>query len=320
MPVTCTGWAGWDTSDTWEVSETCDVSEGWETSDTGSTWLLPDSVDDETGSTVPLLAVREEVFPTSPWDAQAVTPQISSSTARVTDRMPSHVFFDFLPSICFPPKRPKFPSFQQNTIFRLKLQTLFRYSSGFPAGHSKGICFSGGQTRKNKEKRKTMQPCFVVIDYQQDFVAGPQGFPAARALEPILAERIRRYRAAGGAVLFTLDTGGSSTPLPPKTLGRTLYGRVEQEKRREDLCFVKDTFGSAALLDHLRRTSYASIELAGVVSHLCVLANGILARTACPQTPIWVDPACVASPERELEQAALNILQKIHIRMGTPLS
>lgn len=165
-----------------------------------------------------------------------------------------------------------------------------------------------------------MQPCLIVIDYQQDFVAGPQGFPAAKALEPVLAERIRRYRAAGGAVLFTLDTGGSSTPLPPKALGRTLYGRVEQEKRREDLCFVKDTFGSAALLDHLRRTTYASIELAGVVSHLCVLANGILARTACPQTPIWVDPACVASPERELEQAALDILQQIHIRMGTPLS
>lgn len=124
----------------------------------------------------------------------------------------------------------------------------------------------------------------------------------------------------GGAVLFTLDTGGSSTPLPPKTLGHTLYGRVEQEKQREDLCFVKDTFGSAALLDHLRQANYPSIELAGVVSHLCVLANGILARTACPQTPIWVDPACVASPERELEQAALDILQQIHIRMGTPLS
>lgn len=100
-----------------------------------------------------------------------------------------------------------------------------------------------------------MQPCFVVIDYQQDFVAGPQGFPAARALEPVLVERIRRYRAAGGAVLFTLDTGGSSTPLPPKTLGRTLYGRVEQEKQREDLCFVKNTFGSAALLDHLRQAN-----------------------------------------------------------------
>lgn len=119
---------------------------------------------------------------------------------------------------------------------------------------------------------------------------GPQGFPAAKALEPVLVERIGRYRAAGGAVLFTLDTGGSSTPLPPKTLGHTLYGRVEQEKQREDLCFVKDTFGSAALLDHLRQANYPSIELAGVVSHLCVLANGILARTACPQTPIWVDP------------------------------
>ena len=154
------------------------------------------------------------------------------------------------------------------------------------------------------EKREKMHPCLIVIDYQQDFVAGPQGFEEAKALEP---------------VLFTLDTGGSSRPVPPKALGRTLYGRVEQEKRREDLCFVKDTFGSAALFDHLRQTPYPSIELGGVVSHLCVLANGVLARTACPETPIWLDPACVASPERELEQAALEILQQIHIRMGTPL-
>ena len=169
------------------------------------------------------------------------------------------------------------------------------------------------------EKREKMHPCLIVIDYQQDFVAGPQGFEEAKALEPVLIGKIRAYRAAGGTVLFTLDTGGSSRPVPPKALGRTLYGRVEQEKRREDLCFVKDTFGSAALFDHLRQTPYPSIELAGVVSHLCVLANGVLARTTCPETPIWLDPACVASPERELEQAALEILQQIHIRMGTPL-
>ena len=161
------------------------------------------------------------------------------------------------------------------------------------------------------------QRVLVVIDMQNDFITGSLGTKEAQA---IVEKVCRKIRGFDGEVLFTLDTGGSSTPLPPKALGRTLYGRVEQEKRREDLCFVKDTFGSAALLDHLRRTSYASIELAGVVSHLCVLANGILARTACPQTPIWVDPACVASPERELEQAALDILQQIHIRMGTPLS
>ena len=164
-----------------------------------------------------------------------------------------------------------------------------------------------------------MQPCLIVIDYQQDFVAGPQGFAAARALEPVLVEKIRAYRAAGGRVIFTLDTGGSSTPLPPKALGRTLYGRVEEEKRKEDLCFIKDTFGSAALFDHLREVKYRSIELAGVVSELCVLANGVLARTACPETEIWVDPKGVASPEKGLEQAALEILKGMHIRWGTAL-
>lgn len=165
-----------------------------------------------------------------------------------------------------------------------------------------------------------MHPCLIVIDYQQDFVAGPQGFEQAKRLEPKLVEKIRRYRAAGGTVLFTLDTGGSSRPLPPKALGRTLYGRVEQQRRREDLCFVKDTFGSKALFDHLRQTAYSSLELAGVVSHLCVLANGVLARTACPQAEIWLDPACTASPDPALHQAALKILQEMHLRLGSPLN
>lgn len=164
-----------------------------------------------------------------------------------------------------------------------------------------------------------MDPCLIVIDYQQDFVAGPQGFEEAKALEPVLIARIRAYRAAGGTVLFTLDTGGSSTPVPPKALGQTLYRKVEQEKRREDLCFVKDTFGSATLFDHLRQANYSSIELAGVVSHLCVLANGVLARTACPQAEIWVDPAAIASPQPKLEQAALEMMQEMHIRIGKAL-
>lgn len=164
-----------------------------------------------------------------------------------------------------------------------------------------------------------MQPCLIVIDYQQDFVAGPQGFAQARGLEPLLIAKIRTYRAAGGAVLFTLDSGGSSRPVPPKALSRTLYGKVEQEKRPEDPVFYKETFGSGALYRHLQQASYASLELAGVVSHLCVLANAVLARTACPGTAIWVDPGCVASPDPVLHRASLEILAQMHIQKGCPL-
>ncbi len=123
-----------------------------------------------------------------------------------------------------------------------------------------------------------MHPCLIVIDYQQDFVAGPQGFEEAKALEPVLIEKIRAYRAAGGTVLFTLDTGGSSRPVPPKAFRpHPLRPGGAGKAAGGSLCFVKDTFGSAALFDHLRQTPYPSIELAGVVSHLCVLANGVLA-------------------------------------------
>lgn len=162
-----------------------------------------------------------------------------------------------------------------------------------------------------------MVPCLIVVDYQQNFVLGPHGFPAARALEPRLAARIQAYRQAGGRVIFTLDQGGSCRPGRP--LEGSLLELVQRERRKEDLLFFKKTFGSAGLYRHLEGSRYLWLELAGVVSHLCVLANAVLARTACPQTPIWVDRDCVASPDPALQQAAFEIMAQMHLRQGSPL-
>ena len=115
-----------------------------------------------------------------------------------------------------------------------------------------------------------MKRCLIVVDYQNDFVTGSLGFPEAAALEPRIAQKIRQYRADGGAVLFTFDTHNEdylSTQegryLPVEhcirsTDGHRLYGQIADLMQEEDPCFYKDVFGSGALYEHLKATPYES--------------------------------------------------------------
>ncbi|MGN0745070.1 MAG: cysteine hydrolase family protein [Aristaeellaceae bacterium] len=153
-----------------------------------------------------------------------------------------------------------------------------------------------------------MGRCLIVVDYQQEFVAGRHGFPGAGAIDRAIAGKILAYRAAGDDVLFTLDAAG----------GSRLYGTVGACLRPTDRVFRKSGYGSNALYAHLRRTAYQSIELAGVVSSVCVLVNAILAQTAQPDTPVTVDTACVADPDAEGQRAALRLMAglKMHIQAG----
>ena len=54
-----------------------------------------------------------------------------------------------------------------------------------------------------------MRELLVVIDYQNDFVTGALGNPAAAALEPGIAARVAAQLGRGGRVLFTRDTHGT---------------------------------------------------------------------------------------------------------------
>ena len=54
-----------------------------------------------------------------------------------------------------------------------------------------------------------MRELLVVIDYQNDFVTGALGNPAAAALEPGIAARVAAQLERGGRVLFTRDTHGT---------------------------------------------------------------------------------------------------------------
>ncbi|MFQ8600522.1 MAG: cysteine hydrolase family protein [Oscillospiraceae bacterium] len=172
-----------------------------------------------------------------------------------------------------------------------------------------------------------MKKLLVVVDYQRDFVDGSLGFAGAKAIEGAICEKINAYRAEGAQVAFTFDTHdehylnteeGRHLPVPHclrNSAGWRLYGRVESLLEPDDPCFEKETFGSFALAEYLRGQQFDQVELAGLVSNICVLSNAVLAKAALPQAHIVVDARCTAGADEKLHRAALAVLQGLHVEV-----
>lgn len=176
-----------------------------------------------------------------------------------------------------------------------------------------------------------MKKLLIVIDYQNDFVNGSLGFPHAEDLEKGIAAKIREYHAFGenGQVIFTMDTHdrhymdsqeGKNLPVPHCLDGEDgwqLYGEVREAKEEQDLVFSKPTFGSLELADYLRNKGdqYESVEFVGVVTNICVISNVVLVKAAMPEVPQIVDASLVASNDPSLQEAALAVMESIHVRV-----
>lgn len=170
-----------------------------------------------------------------------------------------------------------------------------------------------------------MKRCLIVVDFQNDFINGVLGFAKAQEIVPLIAEKIQKYRENSDDIIFTLDTHGmdymnthEGQHLPiahciKGTDGHMIHSEIEKLRMPSDITFEKCTFGSVELFDYIRENPYESIELCGLVSNICVLSNAVLCRTAQPQTTIIVDARCTASPDEEMQKAALKILEGIHV-------
>ncbi|MDU4960494.1 MAG: isochorismatase family cysteine hydrolase [Sporomusaceae bacterium] len=165
-----------------------------------------------------------------------------------------------------------------------------------------------------------MKNILLVIDYQNDFVDGALGFAQAAELEPAIAAKIDQYKRNGDQVAFSFDTHqpdylatqeGKKLPVVhclKDTPGWQLYGKVASRCAAGDLRFEKGAFGSFELAAYLRGQGFDRVELAGVVSHICVLSNAVLAKAALPEAEIIIDAVCTASFDEQLHQAALDVM------------
>ena len=171
-----------------------------------------------------------------------------------------------------------------------------------------------------------MRRLLLVVDYQKDFVDGALGFAGAERLDGPISAKIAQYRAAGDDVAFTLDTHGPDyldtqegrkLPVPHCLRGSDgwqLYGETGQAlDRGRDKVLEKSAFPSLELAEWLRGRAYDQVELAGLVSYLCVLSNAVMVKAALPNAAITVDARLTASYDPDLHQKALDVLEGIHI-------
>lgn len=172
-----------------------------------------------------------------------------------------------------------------------------------------------------------MKKLLIVVDFQNDFVNGALGFAGAENLDEIIAEKIKQYRKNKWDVAFTLDTHSEdylSTQegknLPVKhcikgTFGHELYGKCAESVLNTDRLFYKPGFGSSELLEYLKNSEYEEVELAGLVSNICILSNAVIAKTALPEALITVDAKATDSFNKDLNEKALDIMEGIQIKV-----
>lgn len=165
----------------------------------------------------------------------------------------------------------------------------------------------------------------IVVDYQNDFVSGTLGFDGAQLLDLRIAAKIKAYHDAGDVVVFTYDTHrknylntqeGRKLPVAHcicGTEGWELYGETAKQQREEDLCFQKPTFPSLELADYISEEEFERIELVGLVSHMCVLSNAVMAKAAAPEAEIVIDASCTASFDPVLHEKALDLLEALQM-------
>ena len=173
----------------------------------------------------------------------------------------------------------------------------------------------------------------VVVDYQNDFVTGSLGNPAAVALESGIAAQVQKTLADDGYVLFTRDTHhadylqsreGTFLPVPHCEKGSEgwhLYGSLAQyeESENEHIAFVdKPTFGSAALpaeAQALCGGAPESIELCGVVTDICVVSNAIVLHTHFLNASVTVHSSLCAAVTDAGHHRALDLLAGMGYRI-----
>lgn len=172
-----------------------------------------------------------------------------------------------------------------------------------------------------------MKTLLVVVDYQNDFVAGALGFEAAKTLEAGIRQQIDTTLEQGGYVLFTRDTHpaayletreGQYLPIPhciEGTEGHALFGSLhsfEETPSAHTAIINKPTFGCADIgkaAVALCQGEPDMVQVCGIVTDICVISNSILLHSFLPHAKIQVLSALCGSGNVENAAKALDVLR-----------
>lgn len=165
------------------------------------------------------------------------------------------------------------------------------------------------------------------MDYQNDFIDGTLGFEKAQNLRLNIISKLSSLDSSTD-LLITYDTHDSlylntkeGLNLPVRhclkdSKGHEMPSCVEPFKEKARKIFYKNTFGSLELANFLHKEQYDQIEFAGLVSHICVFHNIILAFNANLNTKLILHKSCTASFDENLEKAAFDLLKAFWVELA----
>lgn len=173
-----------------------------------------------------------------------------------------------------------------------------------------------------------MKKCLIVVDFQNDFVDGALGFEDAKKVaEPIYA-KLHAYHEKGYDILFTRDTHqenyletqeGRNLPTihcVENTPGWQIYGEAKEfaDKHAKKI-FDKPTFGSLELGNYLVDKDYDEVEIAGLVSNICVISTAVLVKAALSEALVVVDVSATDSYDKKLHEESLNVMEGFQVKV-----
>lgn len=171
-----------------------------------------------------------------------------------------------------------------------------------------------------------MKNLLIIVDFQNDFVTGALGFEKAKDIENVIYEKYEKYLKNDDEIIFTFDfhdddylnsVEGQNLPIKhciKDSFGSLIYGRLN-ELYKNHKCFYKNTFGSIELGNYLTNKNYKNIEIVGLVSNICVLANAVIVKSALPNSNIFISKNATASYDENMQEMAFKILENLHIKV-----
>lgn len=173
----------------------------------------------------------------------------------------------------------------------------------------------------------------VVVDVQNDFIDGVLGNDETKAIVPKLVKKLKKYGKDYDSIYLTRDIHydnymdtleGKNLPIPHcikrsggENFNKDVWEAVQMLRKQKKYVGVVDkhTFASKDLIAILSQVCGCNdeIELCGVCTDICVVANAIGLRTALPNTVIKVDSHCCAGTSIKAHNAALRTMASCQI-------
>lgn len=169
-----------------------------------------------------------------------------------------------------------------------------------------------------------MKKALVVVDFQNDFIDGALGFDKAVSIKDNILALLNNF---DGDIIFTYDTHfkdylntkeGQNLPIihcikdsPGWQIPIKLNPFIKKAKK----IFHKESFGSLELANYLKDNNYDRVEFCGLVSHICVFHNIILAFNTNKNIELILHQNATASFDDELHLHAMALLRAFWVKI-----